>query len=114
MQGKNFRRKIAAGFNFWYAVNSADMDWIFRFIDLLHNGSLVIDDIQDHSQLRRGKPAAHILYGVPLSINAANYAYFDALKVVLEKSCLGVRILKIMECMVAPNQHCIYWLNHTL
>ncbi|XP_021959649.1 geranylgeranyl pyrophosphate synthase [Folsomia candida] len=89
MQGKNFRRKIAAGFNFWYAVNSADMDWIFRFIDLLHNGSLVIDDIQDHSQLRRGKPAAHILYGVPLSINAANYAYFDALKVVLEKSCLG-------------------------
>ncbi|OXA49254.1 geranylgeranyl pyrophosphate synthase [Folsomia candida] len=88
MKGKNFRRHIAVAFNYWYGVNCADMDWIFRLIDLLHNGSLVIDDIQDNSELRRGKPAAHLLYGVPLSINAANYAYFDALKVLLERNSL--------------------------
>ncbi|XP_035712142.1 geranylgeranyl pyrophosphate synthase isoform X2 [Folsomia candida] len=94
MKGKNVRQDIAVAFNFWYAVSSADMEWIFRFGNLLHTGSLMIDDIQDHSQLRRGKPAAHVVYGIPLSINAANYAYFDALKVLLEKNCLEcVRIV---------------------
>lgn len=39
-----------------------------------------IDDIEDSSDRRRGKPAAHMLFGVPLSINAANYAYFIALE----------------------------------
>lgn len=35
-----------------------------------------IDDIQDGSQLRRGFPAAHCIFGTAQSINAANYAYF--------------------------------------
>ena len=37
-----------------------------------------IDDIQDGSQLRRGSPAAHCIFGTAQSINAANYAYFLA------------------------------------
>lgn len=41
---------------------------------------LRIDDIEDHSVLRRGMPVAHKIYGVPLTINCANYAYFIALK----------------------------------
>ena len=43
---------------------------------MLHNASLLIDDIQDNSKLRRGVPVAHNIYGVPLTINAANYIYF--------------------------------------
>ncbi len=39
-----------------------------------------IDDIEDGSDRRRGKPAAHMLFGIPMSINAANYAYFVALE----------------------------------
>jgi geranylgeranyl diphosphate synthase type 3 len=38
-----------------------------------------IDDIQDNSVLRRGVPVAHTIYGVPSTINAANYAQFIAL-----------------------------------
>jgi geranylgeranyl diphosphate synthase type 3 len=38
-----------------------------------------IDDIQDNSILRRGIPAAHTVYGVPSTINAANYVHFVAL-----------------------------------
>jgi geranylgeranyl diphosphate synthase type 3 len=38
-----------------------------------------IDDIQDNSILRRGIPVAHTIYGVPRTINAANYAQFIAL-----------------------------------
>ena len=39
-----------------------------------------IDDIEDNSILRRGVPAAHTIYGVPWTINAANYAYFKGLE----------------------------------
>jgi len=38
-----------------------------------------IDDIQDNSVLRRGIPAAHTIYGVPSTINAANYIQFIGL-----------------------------------
>ena len=46
--------------------------------ELMHVGSLIVDDVQDKSVVRRGKPTAHVLYGEPLSINAGTYAYFLA------------------------------------
>lgn len=38
-----------------------------------------IDDVEDDSVLRRGAPAAHHIYGIPQTINCANYVYFLAL-----------------------------------
>ncbi len=46
-------------------------------VELPHNGSLIIDDIEDNSVERRGKPAVHLLYGTDLSINAGNLLYFQ-------------------------------------
>jgi geranylgeranyl pyrophosphate synthase/predicted secreted hydrolase len=46
--------------------------------ELLHVGSLVVDDVQDKSTIRRGKPTAHLIYGEPLAINAGTAAYFLA------------------------------------
>jgi geranylgeranyl pyrophosphate synthase len=45
-------------------------------VEALHAGSLVIDDIQDASDVRRGEPSLHRQIGVPLAINAANWLYF--------------------------------------
>ncbi len=47
--------------------------------ELLHAGSLIVDDVQDSSEVRRGGPACHKLYGVPLAINAGNACYFLAM-----------------------------------
>jgi geranylgeranyl diphosphate synthase type 3 len=47
---------------------------------MLHNASLMIDDIEDDAQLRRGQPVTHKIYGVPQTINTANYVYFLAYK----------------------------------
>lgn len=44
--------------------------------ELVHNGTLVIDDIEDGSELRRGQPCLHLLYDIDLSINAGNALYF--------------------------------------
>jgi geranylgeranyl pyrophosphate synthase len=51
-------------------------------VEILHAGSLVIDDIEDTSALRRGRPALHMLHGVPISLNAGNWMYFWALGLV--------------------------------
>lgn len=45
-------------------------------IELLHAGSLIVDDIEDGSAMRRGKPALHCTYGMPVALNAGNWLYF--------------------------------------
>ncbi len=50
---------------------------------VLHSASLVFDDIEDGSVLRRGLPAAHIVFGMPLALNAASAACVAALEVML-------------------------------
>lgn len=53
-------------------------------LELLHNFSLIHDDIEDNSPTRRHRPTAWSLWGVPLAINAgdgmfslAHAAFFD-------------------------------------
>ncbi len=41
-------------------------------VELLHNFSLVHDDIQDNSAKRRGRPATWIKWGMPQAINAGD------------------------------------------
>ncbi|XP_031639181.1 geranylgeranyl pyrophosphate synthase isoform X2 [Contarinia nasturtii] len=53
---------------------------IGEIVQMLHNSSLLIDDIEDNSCLRRGVPVAHSIYGVASTINAANYVFFLALE----------------------------------
>ncbi|XP_061086516.1 geranylgeranyl pyrophosphate synthase-like [Conger conger] len=52
-------------------------------VEMLHNASLLIDDIEDGSKLRHGLPTAHNTYGIPSVINSANYVYFLCLEKVL-------------------------------
>lgn len=40
--------------------------------------------MQDDSDLRRGVPVAHHIFGVPQTINSANYVYFLALEEILK------------------------------
>jgi len=53
-----------------------------RFIDfailpeVIHNGTLIIDDIEDRSEFRRGKPCTYKIFGLDISINAGNLMYF--------------------------------------
>jgi geranylgeranyl diphosphate synthase, type III len=81
MPGKNVRGKLMDCFQLWIKVESpAVLDIIKDIVGDLHNASLMIDDIEDNSKLRRGIPVAHSIFGIPTVINAANYAYFLALE----------------------------------
>jgi geranylgeranyl pyrophosphate synthase len=48
-------------------------------VEILHAGSLIIDDIEDESSSRRGGVALHRLHGLPVALNAGNWMYFWAL-----------------------------------
>lgn len=86
MPGKNFRTQVLAAFNEWLQVDEQSLKVIDRVVGMLHNASLLIDDIQDGSQLRRGFPAAHCIFGTAQTINAANYMYFLAQQELLQLS----------------------------
>ncbi|WP_294429298.1 polyprenyl synthetase family protein [uncultured Treponema sp.] len=47
-------------------------------VEFAHNASLIHDDIEDCADTRRGKPAAHITYGLDVALNAGSWLYFEA------------------------------------
>ena len=49
-------------------------------VEMLHAGSLVIDDFEDDSLTRRGQPALHRVIGPARAVNAGNWMYFRALE----------------------------------
>lgn len=49
-------------------------------VEMLHAGSLVIDDFEDDSLTRRGQPALHREIGPARAVNAGNWMYFRALE----------------------------------
>ena len=51
------------------------IDWL-ALPELMHVGSLMVDDVEDGSIVRRGGPAAHITHGIATAINSGTAAYF--------------------------------------
>ena len=47
--------------------------------EILHNGTIIVDDVEDDASLRRGEPALHLKYGTDVALNAGNAMYFLAL-----------------------------------
>ena len=51
-------------------------------VEFVHTASLVHDDIEDGADLRRGKPCAHITFGLDTALNAGSWFYFEALSLI--------------------------------
>ena len=68
--------------------------------ELIHTGALIIDDIEDDSELRRGDQCIHLRYGNDVAINAANFLYFAPFLNIQTHPCLNDRQrLKIYSLM---------------
>jgi len=53
--------------------------------EVVHNGTLMVDDIEDLSELRRGKPCTYKIYGSDVAVNAGNTMYYIPLLPLIEK-----------------------------
>jgi len=67
--------------------------------EVVHNGTIMIDDIEDNSEFRRGKPCTHRLYGLDVAINAGNAMYYlPLLTLIKNRDKLGAdKLSKIYE-----------------
>jgi geranylgeranyl diphosphate synthase type I len=54
--------------------------------EILHNGTIIVDDVEDEAQKRRGEPALHHDHGTDIALNAGNAMYFVPLKVISRNS----------------------------
>ena len=80
-------------------------------VQMLHNASLLLDDIEDSSILRRGIPVAHKIYGEASTINSANYVMFIALERVIalgHPAAVGVYTEQMLELHRGQGME-IYW-----
>lgn len=78
--GKDIRSQLITAFNAWLGVPDERLQIIAKVVGMLHTASLLVDDVEDSSQLRRGVPVAHNIFGTAQTINSANYVYFCALR----------------------------------
>lgn len=74
--GKSWRSYAALACCDMVGGNSQDVqDWL-ALPELMHVGSLIVDDVEDRSTIRRGGPCSHLLYGEDVAINAGTNCYF--------------------------------------
>lgn len=74
--GKSWRSYAALACCDIVGGNSQEaIEWL-SLPELMHVGSLIVDDVQDKSDIRRGKPSCHKIYGEAIAINAGSAAYF--------------------------------------
>jgi geranylgeranyl pyrophosphate synthase len=81
--GKLFRSRLCAAA---WIISGGDAGGpppeLSAIVELLHAGSLIVDDIEDGSRERRGDLSLHVRHGVPLALNTGNWLYFVALDLI--------------------------------
>ena len=92
---------LAAGGNWVCALPAATA------VELIHNFSLIHDDIEDRSSLRRGRPTVWKKWGIPQAINTgdAMYALAHLEAVRLAKTASPTIGLKAVEILQATCLH---------
>lgn len=104
---KNIRSMLIDALNFWIGVPKPSCDTIKMIVDQLHNASLLLDDIEDSSPLRRGRPSAHTIFGIPESVNSANFAILrcieDVRKLPNSDKCLDVVFAQLKKVFIGQS-----------
>ncbi|MEM2002191.1 MAG: polyprenyl synthetase family protein [Candidatus Methanomethyliaceae archaeon] len=68
-------------------------------IEVLHNFTLIHDDIMDHDLLRRGVPTVHKLWGVPMGILAGDLLFAKAFNILLSADVEPERLRRAAQIM---------------
>lgn len=76
-------------------------------IELLHNFSLIHDDIEDQDELRRGRPTVWTLWGEPQAINAGDAMFTLAQLALLQLVERDVPAATVVKAAQLFNQTCL-------
>ncbi|KUL83818.1 hypothetical protein ZTR_06621 [Talaromyces verruculosus] len=112
MPGKKIRDRAANALNIWLQVNEEDLEQIRQVINRLHNASLILDDVEDGSSSRRGRPATHTVFGTPQAINSAGYQINRAMMEVLKLGnvqCVEIFAAEEMDKLYIGQGYDLFW-----
>lgn len=58
-----------------------DLDLLYAcgMTEIIHNGSLIVDDLEDGSLMRRGDKCIHLKYGQDIAVNTGTFMYFHSI-----------------------------------
>jgi len=68
-------------------------------IEVLHNFTLIHDDIMDNDLLRRGVPTVHTIWGIPMAILAGDLLFAKAFHILLSMKGDYEKIVKVAEIL---------------
>ena len=100
--------------NVWLTVPKLTVSRIKSLGVRLHSASLMLDDIEDGSDVRRGQLATHKVFGVAQTINSGCH---QILKAITEASQLNVPsavdiMLKALDELHVGQSYDLYWTRH--
>ncbi|OXV08239.1 hypothetical protein Egran_03997 [Elaphomyces granulatus] len=116
LASKNTLVKYIDALQVWFQLPSSSVETIKRVTFMLLNLFLMLDDVEDGSTLRRGQPAAHVLYGSAQTVNGCIYGLikaFSQLEQLNGAKCRSVFIDEI-ENIVSGQGLELYWRFHEI
>ncbi|XP_063916578.1 terpene synthase-like isoform X1 [Zophobas morio] len=82
----NVMKRLWRAFNYWINCPKGKQRIIAEIGDNLYNVGLLLDDIEDNAILRRGAPAAHLIYGLASTVYAIIYRMIILIEQLLDVS----------------------------
>ncbi|MBN1169234.1 polyprenyl synthetase family protein [Candidatus Woesebacteria bacterium] len=83
--GKRLRPQLYISCLETFGVNYKEYLDLAVVIELIHNATLILDDIEDEGMLRRGKPTLHIKYGLDTAVNSGFLLHILPMRLVLDR-----------------------------
>ncbi|EDQ90952.1 uncharacterized protein MONBRDRAFT_15620, partial [Monosiga brevicollis MX1] len=68
-----------------FEIDDCDLQQLKQCVDRFHELSLIADDIEDDSTLRRDRECAHIRFGIPAAMNSTYLLFFKLIQSVPER-----------------------------
>ena len=74
-------------------------------VEFIHTATLLHDDVVDSSRLRRGKVAAHLIWGAPTSVLTGDFLFARAFELMVETGSMrALRILAEASRVIAEGE----------
>jgi geranylgeranyl pyrophosphate synthase len=104
--GKRFRALLLEQAYAFAGGRGAAPAAIVDAVEMLHAGSLVLDDFEDGSLTRRNQPALHTVVGPARAVNAGNWMYFRALELAGDAFTDPARSAAVLKRFIEVARQC--------
>ena len=114
LPSKRFRMSLIEALHVWLQVPEKELKVIKKVAEMLHSASLMLDDIEDNSPLRRGKTATHLIFGSAQAINSSTFLYLSAVQAIqaTQNQVMMSVLLEELQNLYVGQSWDLYWKFH--